>query len=292
MATSPFFNHFTNSSEQSLLNDLVKETVKIHGIDVKYLPRTLVNIDKIFGEEGISQFNSATEIEMYISSVNGFSGEGDFYSKFGLQIRDQLIMTVSRQRWTELGVSERPRPFEGDLIYFPLNDKLFEIKFVEHERMFYSLGELPVYELTCELFEYSSEQFSTGNTSIDDIETTIFSDTSYTLVVENHNGTDYEIGETAVQKDTNGDVVARGTVTAWDSGTLELEIQRPVGMMSVGNIIYGQESGAESDYVSSPTLNVESEKDIDPGSDNTDLQNRSDNIFDFTETDPFSEGNY
>lgn len=292
MAVSSYFNHFSNSDEQSLLNDLVKESIQIHGIDVKYLPRTLVNIDTIFGEEGISQFNSATEVEMYIDTVNGFEGEGDFYSRFGLQIRDQLILTVSRERWTELSISGRTRPYEGDLIYFPLNDKLFEIRFVEHEKMFYSLGELPVYQLTCELFEYSSEQFETGNTTIDDIETTIFSETSYTLIVENHNGTDYQVGETVVQKDSDGNVVSRGTVTSWSLGSLELEIQRPVGTMTVGNIIYGQSSGAEADYLSSDDLTVESEKNIDAGSDNTDLETRGSDIYDFTEVDPFSEGNY
>jgi len=115
---------------------------------------------------------------MYVKSVDGFEGDGDFLSKFGLEIRDQMVLTVSRRRFTEevyldgsdtVGTTDRPN--EGDLIYFPLNNKLFEIKFVEHEAVFYQMGSLQTYDLTCELFEYSHERLDTGVAAIDAIET-------------------------------------------------------------------------------------------------------------------------
>jgi len=164
--------------EQSLVEDLVIESIRIYGIECLYIPRTLVKEDLLFGEDVLSKFESAYAVEMYVKSVDGFEGDGDFLSKFGLEIRDQMVLTVSRRRFTEevyldgsdtVGTTDRPN--EGDLIYFPLNNKLFEIKFVEHEAVFYQMGSLQTYDLTCELFEYSHERLDTGVAAIDAIET-------------------------------------------------------------------------------------------------------------------------
>jgi len=175
-----YFNNFSSSMEQTLIEDLIIESIRIYGIECLYIPRTLVKEDLLFGEDVLSKFESAYAVEMYVKSVDGFEGEGDFLSKFGLEIRDQMVLTVSRRRFEDEVFSDETysntvrttgRPNEGDLIWFPLNNKLFEIKFVEHEAVFYQMGSLQTYDLTCELFQYSHERLDTGITEIDAIET-------------------------------------------------------------------------------------------------------------------------
>ena len=177
--TNLYFNNFSFSREQTLLEDLIIESIKIYGIEVYYMPRTLVSEDNLFGENAQSTFSDAIPLEMYIKSVDGFQGEGDFLSKFGLEIRDEMVLSVARRRFEEeLPVDDTSpvnedgsgRPAEGDLIYFPLNGKIFEVKFVEHESVFYQMGTLQTYDLTLELFEYSHEVIDTGFTQIDRVE--------------------------------------------------------------------------------------------------------------------------
>ena len=174
-ATNLYFNNYDNINEQTLLEDLIIESIKIYGIECYYMPRTLVAEDNIFGEDPLSKFEQAYNVEMYIKSVDGFDGEGDFLSKFNIEIRDEMTLTVSRRRFSqEIEDSNTTkaagRPVEGDLIYFPLNNKLFEVKFVEHESIFYQMGSLQTYDLRCELFEYSHERLNTGIATIDEIE--------------------------------------------------------------------------------------------------------------------------
>lgn len=171
MATSVYFNNFGASQEQLLIENLVIESIKIYGHDVWYMPRTLVNTDMLYGESPIQEFKSAYMVEMYVRNVEGFEGQGDFLSKFNLEIRDEMTLTIARRVFeTEVGASQSlVRPREGDIIYFPLNRKVFQIKFVEHEPVFYQMGALQMYDLKCELFEYSNELFSTGIREIDDI---------------------------------------------------------------------------------------------------------------------------
>ena len=181
MPTNHYINNFENTQEQRLLDDLIEETIKFHGIDVYWLPRSLLDEDTLYGEDDFSYFDHAFLIEMQIKNVEGFEGEGDFLSRFGVEIRDQVTFTVSRRRFHDIqfgGVGDAlgepdtyARPREGDLIFFPLNKKIFEIQFVEHESMFYPMGTLPVYELRCELFRYSSESITTGIADIDKLET-------------------------------------------------------------------------------------------------------------------------
>lgn len=124
----------------------------------------------IYGEDSYSEFNSQYFVEMYIKNIEGFAGQGDFLSKFNLEIRDQITFTIARLTFSEeVGAyTSFVRPREGDLIYFPLNNKIFEIKFVEHEAIFYQLGSLQTFDLTCELFEYNNEIFNTGIPLVDD----------------------------------------------------------------------------------------------------------------------------
>ena len=132
MAKNSYFRDV--NSEKDLIHDLTIEAIKIHGRDMVYIPRTLVNEDELFGEDTISKFENGVEIEMYINSIDGFGGDGDFISKFGLEIRDSVELVISKRRFEESFSHEENiiRPREGDLIFFPLSKGLFEIKFVEH----------------------------------------------------------------------------------------------------------------------------------------------------------------
>lgn len=167
MATNFYFNNFQNSQEQNLIEDLVVESIKIYGHEVWYLPRTITNEELVFKEDELATFKNAYLVEMYIKNVEGFEGEGDFLSKFGLQIRDRITFTISRRSFFE-EIPSLIRPREGDLIFFPLNSKAFEIRFVEHEAIFYQMGSLQTFDLVCELFEYNQETFATGIDIIDD----------------------------------------------------------------------------------------------------------------------------
>jgi hypothetical protein len=212
----------------------------MYGHDLYYLPRTRIEDDLIYGEDTYSEFNSQYFVEMYIKNVEGFAGQGDFLSKFNLEIRDQVTFTVARRTFNEeVGAyTSFIRPREGDLIYFPLNNKLFEIKFVEHEAIFYQLGALQTFDLTCELFEYSNEIFNTGIPQID----------------EKQKDITFNLSDFAIKTE------AGLAIADEDMNDLVLE---------------------------SFSLDTQ-----DPISDNTELETEGDTILDFSEIDPFSEGNY
>jgi hypothetical protein len=173
MATNFFFNNFKSSQEQLLLEDLVVESIRIYGEDMFYVPRNLGNYDQLYTADDQSYFNQAFLVELYIKSVDGFSGDGNFMSKFGLEIRDQVTFSIAQRTFNkEIGsYTAFTRPREGDLIFFPLNNKCFQIKFVNKYEMFYQLGALQTWEMVCELFEYSNEYINTGIPEIDSIET-------------------------------------------------------------------------------------------------------------------------
>lgn len=163
-------------SERNLYEDIVIESIKIYGHEVFYMPRKITNVDEILNEDVSSRFDSAFNIEMYIENVDGYEGDGILMSKFGLEIRNQMKLVVSRKRWdASVGVWNAGynnfRPSEGDLIYMPTVKGVFEIKFVELETPFYQLQNLPVYKITCELFEYSNEDIDTGVAEVDAIQT-------------------------------------------------------------------------------------------------------------------------
>jgi hypothetical protein len=173
MATNFYFNNFQSSGEQTLLEDLIIESIKIYGEDMFYVPRKLDNYDALYTADDQSIYENSYLIEMYIKSINGFSGDGNFMSKFGLEIRDEVVFSVAQRTFNaEVGAyTTQTRPKEGDLIFFPLNNKLFQIKSVSKFEMFYQLGGLQTWELTCELFEYSNEQLNTGIFAIDNLQT-------------------------------------------------------------------------------------------------------------------------
>ena len=216
------------------------ESIRMYGHDIYYLPRTRINDDLIRGEETYSRFDSHYFVEMYIKNVEGFAGQGDFLSKFNLEIRDQVTFTVARRTFSEEVGSYTTfvRPREGDLIYFPLNNKLFEIKFVEHEAIFYQLGALQTFDMTCELFEYNNEILNTGIPLVDEKQKDItFNMTDFAIKVES-------------------------------------------------GLVLTDEEGFDL------VLESFSIKTQDPISDNISLQSEGDEILDFSEIDPFSEGVY
>tara|TARA_Y100000385_G_C12883638_1_gene546880 strand:- start:159 stop:848 length:690 start_codon:yes stop_codon:yes gene_type:complete len=170
MATNTFFNNYSQVQEQSLIDDLVIESIKQYGVDVIYMSRAIKGRDKIFNEDDFPEYNEVFGFEVYVKNMEGFEGEGDFLSKFGLEIRDTLTLTVANrtfERYVTREVIELTRPREGDLVYFPLNEKIFEIKYVEHESIFYQMGQTQVFDIQCELIEYANQRFNTGHPSID-----------------------------------------------------------------------------------------------------------------------------
>ena len=175
MTTNVYFSKGT-PNEQHLYEDLAIEAIQIYGHDVFYIPRTLVNKDELFGEDALSRFDDAYGIEMWMETQEGYEGEKELISRFGLEIRDETTFVVARRRWDNTVSSDAnlivsTRPDEGDLIYMPTVKKLFEISLVDHDDPFYQIDNLPVYKLYCRTFEYSSEVLDTGIDVIDAIET-------------------------------------------------------------------------------------------------------------------------
>lgn len=170
MATSVYFRNYDNFNEQNLIDDLVIESIKIYGIDVTYISGSFNNVDRILNEDDTPLYDEMYEFEVYVKNVDGFEGEGDFLSKFGLEIRDQVTFTVAIrtfERHVTRTNGTKVRPRENDIIWLPLNQKMYRITYVEHESVFYQSGALQVYDIKCELMEYSNERFDTGRYDID-----------------------------------------------------------------------------------------------------------------------------
>ena len=230
MATNVHFSQAVQT-EQNLVEDLVVESLRMYGHNVFYLPRKIVNEDTILGDAANSSFEDAYEVEMYIENLEGFEGEGDLYSKFGVEIRDEATFILSRRSWErfvslDANLATGLRPNEGDLIYFPLSKSLFEIKFVEHENPFYQLGKLFVFKMTCDLFEYSGETFDTEVPALDtDLELAQAQAIEFTLS-DNTARRAFVQGETVSQLLTTSGIVATGIVSAWSETTNKLTVSQ------------------------------------------------------------------
>ena len=201
-----------SAQEQKFMENLVVESIEIYGQDIYYVPRTLVNRDTVFGEDSDSQFDSARAIRAYVNNAEGWEGQGELLSKFGVRIEDKTTFIFSREKFKEKvddleTLIVEGRPNEGDLIWFPTTKHLFEIKFVEAERPFYQLGKGYVWECQCELFEYSDEDLDTGVAEIDAIETAFAN--AIKLIMDPGGSGDFTVGEEIV-----GDqFLARATAT-------------------------------------------------------------------------------
>jgi len=230
MATNPYFNNNKYIPSQDLMEDLMIESIKNKGVDVYYIPRRFRKLDQIFGEDVLSHFDVSFPIEMYLETFNGFEGEREIVSKFGIEVRDNMSLVVAKKRFQQESakvpvMEDRPieldAPMMGDLIYFPMTKGLFEIKYVDNKQVFFQGGKLYTYRLDCELFKYSYEEIDTGVSDIDAIEENIVQ-----------------------QIDEDGDGVPDA---------------------------------------------VQDKKTI---TDSTTIQQNASSLIDFTEVDPFSEGNY
>lgn len=193
MATSHYFQSGIpggRTSEQLLVEDIIIECLKIYGYDTYYMPRSEVNEDEILGEDTLNKFDHAYPLEMYMQNITGFEGDGDLFSKFGVEVKDTATFVVSRRRWDEVVARSgnavlTTRPAEGDIVYFPLTKAFFEIKRVESIDPFFQVGKLYVYKLDCQLYRYSSEAFNTGVGEIDGVSLSkSFDLNDYNLITE------------------------------------------------------------------------------------------------------------
>ena len=280
MATNIYFQN--SITDQNLLNEINREVIQQAGIDVMYIPRTLVKEDLILGEDVISQFNNAYEIEMYVKSSDNFGGADDAISKFGLDIRDELILVVHAESFKF--ATNNTTPLEGDLIYFPLSKGLFEIKFVEDEQPFYQVGKNYVFELTCEVFQYGEEKIDTG-TDADKVERENAYAVDLVLSAVGGTGT-YTVDEEVYQGVSLATATSKAIVVSWVVSTRTLRINNISGTFATGTNITGNDSSA----VWSLTSFDDQLLPTTPYADNKIFETDGDAILDFSESDPFSEG--
>ena len=301
MPTNFYFNNFPQhqiTSEQLLVEDLVIEAMQIHGMDVYYLPQTSRDqVDMLYGEDTLKEFRTAYGVEMYLENVSGMDGEGDFISKFGLEIRDEVTLLMSRRRFASLGTSLL-RPREGDLVYIPLLKNFFEISFVEHENnqaMFYTLGRgrggnVYVYALKLKQFVFSEEIISTG---VDEIDDQIF-DSYKRASLPLANTTVFPAGTGSF---IPGEIIYQGASLA--TANAQAIVYSYVAHSSVniirvqGSFVTGNVRGNTSNALRSAiTYNDDTQvgnsifEDI---ADNVRIETEADGILDFTEHNPFGE---
>ena len=273
-----------SSQEQKFIENLVVESIEIYGQDIFYVPRTLVNRDTVFGEDSDSQFDSARAIRAYVNNVEGWEGQGELLSKFGVRVEDKTTFIFSREKFKEkvddlevLNVEGRPN--EGDLIWFPTTKHLFQIQFVEAEKPFYQLGKGYVWECQCELFEYSDEDLDTGIAEIDAIETAFAN--AITVNFAAGGSADFTVGEIVAGGSSN----VTAEVKAWDSSNRQLQVFNRSGIFTIPETVTGQTSGAAWTTASYNTLNnVNTEDSIDQ---NYAFELADDDILDFSEANPF-----
>lgn len=291
MGVNPYFRR-TIKNEQELLESLTTEAIKIYGHDMVYLPREKVTEDTILGEQ-VSEFTDANRIEMYMENSEGFEGDQEM-SRFGLDVKESATFVVSRKRFLEVmghhpEIRKIGRPREGDIIYFDYPYGMFEIKYVKHDNPFYQAGDRYCFKLSCEAFKSSNEKINTGESELD-AAMDVHSSYLKTIVVAAGSG-NYIEGE-EVYVGTVGNKRAYGRVVSWTSATNTLLVNMQEGDFIVGETLVGA-SGATSRTVSSvgeSTTRAAHQDEQD--NEQIQLEQTQDDIFDFTDTDPFSEGLY
>ena len=291
MATNPYFSQ-KNRSEQDLYEDLIIESIKMYGQDVYYLPREIVESEDIFLDSIQSQFSDAYKVEVFIENVEGFEGEGDLFTKFGIELRDQATFVIARRRWKHL-IGDRLdsaqfRPREGDVIYLPLSESLFQVMKVETESPFYQLSQLPLFRMQCELFEFSDEDFDTGIPGIDNVE--VEGAFQYELKMPDEGLSRdiyYMVGETVQQ--TFDDFILEGEVTSWNHDTRILKVAHTGGTdgkyheWTTDRPVVGQ-------YASlTPVTEEEGINELDRLSQKPQFDDFANDFLDFSESNPFGD---
>lgn len=294
MATSTYFNSSAigGTGEQYLMEDLIIETIKNHGVDVYVIPYESANkIDLLYGEDPLKRFDQSFLIEMYLVDNVQYDGPREFFAKFGLEIRDNLKFAVARRPYLRYIPPEFQRsgggPREGDLIWIPLTNSLFEMKNVEGEKDFFMLGRKKPYffEIACERFRYNNEQFNSGLKDLDqDISEHAY---AVTFSISALNGT-FMPGEQVFQMAANVSAnlhtsVVTGKIIAFDATNMTLNIGYTKGVFSDNLPIYGANSSAYATVLSIDSQDVRRDDIID----NKLVQTESDAIINFSETNPF-----
>lgn len=290
MPTSVYFNNYNSRAEQRVIEDLIVESIKIMGFDGYYLPNDNDTArDLLFGEDPTKKFNSAFPVELYISNAADYTGEKEFFSKFGLEIKNNLSVIISKRTFAQrVPQNTFTRPREGDLIYVPvLNGKgeLYEITFVDQDKDMTMLGrKVPFfYEMHLEKYKYSQEVIDTGIENIDDIVT----DHAYTIDLTMQIGTgSYTQKEIVFQSvdGTRANATTYGTVSNWNIVTKTLSITNIFGEFIDGLTVYGESSNAQY------TLNTFDPLDVNVKNehyDNKYIDMQSESIIDFSEINPF-----
>ena len=297
MATNVFFNAAVKS-EQLLYEDITIESLKMYGQDVYYIPRELVNEDRVFGDDSVSKFSTNYKIEMYIENVEGFDGEGDLFTKFGVEIRDAATFVVARRRWNKMVSYNNNdvsyyRPREGDLIYLPLSQSLFQIMRVETESPFYQLSNLPVFKMRCELFEYNDEDFDTGIAEVDDFEQYGTFQYQLTITQDSANAPAFAIGEYVRQAiDSDAGIYMEGNLVDYNDSA---------GILYIAHA--GSTDGKFREFADSGTIiglttnaqgivtAVTNNNEISQNEQNSDFDGFEADFLDFSEANPFGDPN-
>jgi len=286
MPTSPYFPPYYEgySGEQNLVQDLVDEQIKLFGSDIYYLPRTILK-ENTLDDVIYSKFESQFQVEMLLSNVEGFGEQSEFISKFGLRITDEVKFIVSARRWAESEAQYSPnltvpgRPNEGDLLYFPLTQDIYEIKFVERESPFYQFGKIQFIIMTAEIYEIGNDKIDTGIEEIDEIETLFSSAIALNMKV---GGTDdFIVGEVVTGSISN----ETAEVKSWDPTTRIIQVINRTGTFVEDESLTGDDSGAVWVVSTFSTIeNTNSEYDQ-----NKYIEDTANPLIDWGEVNPFGE---
>jgi len=280
MAINQFLNPHRAFPDQNLIEDLLIESIKCTGIDCYYIPRKLGSIDEIYLEDNCSVFEKTYMIEMYFRDVMNFESNRDFNSKFGLQIEEQGKLTVSMKRFRE--IVRVQRPFEGDLLYFPITDSLYEITYVNHDSIFFQLGKLQVWDISIDLFDYASQRIRTGIPFIDKFETRFAHAIKFNLIT----GTGLFLRKEKVYQGSNPNTPdARGFIEEYNAVDKTLKITDIWGNFNYNLPIIGATSHA------SWTVQQFDERELpnSPVANNKEFERFTPQVLNFDEDNPFGE---
>jgi len=286
MATSVYFNNYNSSPEQRLIEDLMIETIKINGVDCYYIPNiNEAARDLLYGEDPLKKFTAAYPLELYITNVDGYEGEREFFSKFGLEIRNNMSVIVSKRSFSRWVPQTYQRPREGDLIYIPFlsqTGEMYEIKFVNYTEAFYVMGnKFPFfYKLELEKFKYSQETIDVGVPQIDNIVAQEAYSLALNVNVSTGNG-NFIIGETVY----NTANTATATVTDWNVTDSKLKVTDLYGTFANNILVRGNTSNASYTITTAPDELLDNqEREM---YDNKIIQTEANSYINFSESNPF-----
>jgi hypothetical protein len=292
MAKNPYFKY--QDSEPRLMEDLIIESIKVTGEDFVYIARDAFNRDYLFGEDTNSRFQDSAILEMYLKDYERHNG-AELFSKFGLELKDRITTVVSKRRFEEVVTAAFPeikRPREGDLIYSPMTYEIYEIEFVDSEVPFYQGNKNFTYEITAQTYQHNQEEISTGMENIDSIATNSKDLLTYMGITGNTG--EFYVNERVYVGATLDTATFAGTVTEWSElnpDTLYLKNVEGDLASVINSVIKGSESGGQA-TVSSDLGNTMDHVLVNPFGTNDSIRKEARTIIDFSEIDPFSEGNF